>query len=95
MLHRVAKTLGRTVTELQYVMTSKELNSWARYFQHEPTNSVEIQLAYLTYKVSDYMGAKNKKVEDYIITSYRPPKKDQEPTITSEQLLSAWGFGNN
>lgn len=56
-------------------MTSKELNSWARYFQHEPTNSVEIQLAYLTYIVSAYMGAKNKKVDDYIITSYRPPKK--------------------
>jgi len=73
-------------------MSAKELSRWALYLRHEPTNSTEIQLAYLTHVVSSYLGAKGKTVEDYVITSFRPSEKKEEIIVTSEMLLNAWGL---
>ena len=59
-------------------MSINELNNWTRYFNVEPQNSVEIQLAYLSLQVASFMGAKNKTIEDFLITAYTPPKKEGE-----------------
>lgn len=63
-------------------MSIVELRGWAEYLSMEPTNSTEIQLALLTSVVANMMGGKSK-IDDFLITSYKP-KSDEEVIFASE-----------
>ncbi|NOQ31787.1 MAG: hypothetical protein GQ570_11755 [Helicobacteraceae bacterium] len=73
-------------------MSVSELNSWSMYFRVEPSNSVEIQIAYLTYMAGAFLGNKGKTLEDYLITVYKPEKaKKEEENIPHSALIAMFG----
>lgn len=74
--------LGKTVFEIENTMSINELREWAEYLSQEPVNSTEIQLALLTSVAANMMGGKSK-IDDFLITSYKPPK-DDAPQFASE-----------
>lgn len=69
-------------------MSISELREWAMYLQQEPTNSTEIQLALLTSVAANMMGGKSK-IDDFLITSYRPPKDDTPQFASEEEVTKA------
>lgn len=66
-------------------MSMSELHSWVEYLSKEPTNSIEIQLALLTTVVANMMGGK-KKLDDFLITAYKPEK--DSVFVPEEQVVS-------
>ena len=76
-----------TVTEIKLSMSVNEFNGWKRYLEHEPTNSVEVQLALIAQMMASFMGTKKPKLEDYLITQFKERKPQQEP-ITGKQILA-------
>lgn len=74
-MFRLASLLGKTVREIECTMSINELEGWAEFLSREPNNSVEIQLALLTTVVANMMGGK-KKIDDFLITEYKPPKEN-------------------
>ena len=73
-------------------MSSSELTSWRRYFQVEPHNSIEVQIAYLSMMAGSFMGVKDKKLDDYLITSWVKKEEENTQKITPSQMLGAWGL---
>lgn len=69
-------------------MSISELREWTIYLQQEPTNSVEIQLSLLTSVVANMMGSKSK-IDDFLITSYRPPKDNTTHFASEEEVAKA------
>jgi len=73
-------------------MPRREFNDWAKYFQIEPYNSIEIQIAQVAHILSSVNGGKSK-FEDFLITSYKPKKEidkvEFEPTDTVKSIFSA------
>lgn len=69
-------------------MSIVELRGWSEYLSMEPTNSVEIQLALLTSVVGNLMGGKTK-IDDFLITSYRPPRDDTLQFASEEEVARA------
>lgn len=73
-------------------MPYSELVGWSKYLAHEPHNSTEIQLALIAQIANNSMGGKLK-LDEALITSYKPPKQLKDSTITNEQVLAVFnGF---
>ena len=56
-------------------MSVSELQRWALYLQQEPTNSIDIHLAQIAQILAIQGGVKNKKLDDFLITGYKPKKE--------------------
>ena len=84
--------MSKTVFEIKHTMSHHELKSWAKYFQEEPHNSIEIQLAQISHQMGIFMGVKDRCLNDYLITEWKE-KTEIETKVSEEQkLLQRWGF---
>lgn len=69
-------------------MSIVELREWSTYLQFEPVNSTEIQLALLTSVCANMLGGKSK-IDDFLITTYKPPKDDEAIFASEDEVAKA------
>lgn len=86
MLFRVARTLGKTVFEIEHTMSYRELLEWDKYFAQEPHNSTDVQLALLTTVLANVNGNK-KSISDFLITQYAT--QEEKPLFEPEENVFA------
>lgn len=70
-------------------MSTSELRGWAQYLSMEPVNSTEVQLALLTTVVANILGGKSS-IEDFLITSYKPPKSEELVFADEDAIANAF-----
>lgn len=88
MLFRIARTLGKTVSEIEHTMSHREFLEWDKYLSQEPHNSIEIQLALLTTVLANVNGNKSS-ISDFLITQQN--NQDEKPTFEPEiNVLAAF-----
>ena len=75
------------VAMLRQVLSDEEFHGWVAYLNHEGPDVTEMQLAQIAHIISQGLGAKNAKYEDYLI---RKPKKftTKKEAATPNGLLS-------
>ena len=59
-------------------MSRNEVNEWALYFQIEPHNSTEIQLALMAQLKAISMGNKDTSVNEFLITTHKEKQEEKE-----------------
>lgn len=72
-------------------MSYTELVGWQRYFQEEPSNSIEIQLALLAQMVSSFGGGKHK-IQDFLITQYVEKKKPTQEFASEDDVKAMFSL---
>lgn len=72
-------------------MSYTELLGWQRYFQEEPSNSIEIQLALLAQMVSSFGGGKHK-IEDFLVTQYKEKVKAKDSFASEDDVKAMFSL---
>ena len=75
MLFRIAEIVGSTVADLHLKLTYKEFNGWVTYLNTKGPDVPEVQMAALSNLVASGLGAKNSKVDNFLISGKTSSKK--------------------
>ncbi len=63
---------------MKAMLSVAEYNRWVKYFVNTQPDVTEIQLARLTLMVAQGLGAKDVKLEDFLINTFNTPSKSKE-----------------
>ena len=64
-------------------MSAKEYEGWLMYFNTKSPDIQEMQMAMLMHMVAQALGAKNSRVDDYILSNYKKEEKKQSTLFDS------------
>lgn len=89
-MFRIAETIGSTVADLHSKLTVSEFDGWVKYFTNKPPDVQEIQMAVLMNMVASGLGAKNSKVDNYIISNHEAKgvKEEEKPKTLFDAFAS-------
>ena len=76
MLFRIAEIVGSTVADLHDKISYKEFEGWVSYLNTKGPDVAEVQMAVLSNLVASGLGAKNSKVDNFLISSKSAPTSE-------------------
>ena len=93
MLFHIAEIVGSTVADLYDNITQSEFNGWVTYLNTKPPDTQEIQMAILINLVAQGLGAKESKIENYIINKTKQQEKgsNENVVMSSDEVSAVFG----
>ena len=74
---------------MRNVLTAKEYNGWVRYLAFKTPDETEVQLARLGHMVAQGLGAKDVKLDDFLVNTVKKPTSAKaEESNTPDGVLS-------